>query len=107
MNTAKRVLVTGLMAAVLLLTSFAYMVPSAHAEPNTGGGTQTDNKGCPDPDHYGQTLPAGTEWTTTTQNGQLVNKYKCNGKTGEWDKVRTVPNTRTDMSPVRSDLAPR
>lgn len=42
-----------------------------------------------------------------TQNGQVVNRYECNGKTVEWEKVRTVPNTRTDMSVVRGDLAPR
>ena len=107
MNAAKRTLVTSLMAAALLTAAFGYVVPSAHAEPNTGSGTQTDNKGCPDPDHYGQTLPAGTEWTTTTATGQPVNKYKCNGKTGEWDKVRTVPGTRPDVSPIRGTLAPR
>jgi hypothetical protein len=106
MNAAKRALVTGLMAA-LLTTSLGFVVPSAHAEPNTGT-TQADNKGCPDPEHYGQTLPAGTVWTSTTTNGQVASQYKCNGKTGEWDKtIRTVPSTQTNMSPVRGDLSPR
>lgn len=61
MNTAKRVMVIVLAAAALPTTSFGYVVPSARAEPNNGGGTQTVNKGCPGPDHYGQTLPDGTE----------------------------------------------
>ena len=81
---------------------------ATNAEPNTGGG-KTEKKSCPDPEHYGKTLPADTVWTTRTSTGVLVNQYKCNGKTGEWDKVKvfTTPNTRTETAPTGGAAAVR
>ena len=71
-------------ASLVALAIVSIPVSSAHAEPNTGGGGG-GTKTCTDPD--GKQQPAGTIWTSTTLNGQVASKYKCNGKTGEWDKV--------------------
>jgi hypothetical protein len=79
------------MASLLALSVIAMPMSQAYAEPNTGGGGGT--KTCTDPD--GKQQPAGTVWTSTTQNGQVASKYKCNGTTSEWDRVpdRVAPGT--------------
>ncbi len=79
-------------ASLLALAVIAMPISHAYAEPNTGGGGGT--KTCTDPD--GKQQPAGTVWTSTTQNGQVASRYKCNGTSGEWDRVpdRLAPNTR-------------
>ncbi len=82
MHTGTRIR-TIAVASLVALAVVSTPVSSAYAEPNTGGGGGT--KTCTDPD--GKQQPAGTVWTSTTLNGQVASKYKCNGKTGEWDKV--------------------
>jgi hypothetical protein len=79
-------------ASMVALAVIVIPAAQAYAEPNTGGGT-TDNKSCADPEHDGKTLPAGTVWTSTTQNGQVASKYTCNGKTGQWDKMAGPPRS--------------
>jgi hypothetical protein len=79
-------------ASLVALAIISIPVSQAYAEPNTGGGSG-GTKTCTDPD--GKQQPAGTVWTSTTLNGQVASRYKCNGKTGEWDRVpdRLAPST--------------
>lgn len=78
-------------ASLLALAITSIPVTQVHAAQNNGGGTTQTGKNCINPDSGDRTIAPGTVWTSTTQNGQVASRYKCNGKTGEWDKVMTRP----------------
>jgi hypothetical protein len=88
-------------ASLLALAIVATPAGSAHAAP-IGETTTGGNKTCTDPD--GKTVSAGTVWTSTTQNGQVASRYKCNGKTGQWDKMAGPPIVQTGP---RAPMGPR
>ena len=87
-------------ASLLALAVVAVPITSAHAAP-IGETTTGGNKTCTDPD--GNTVSGGTTWTSTTQNGQTI-KYRCNGKSGQWDKVTGPPIVHTGP---RAPMGPR
>ncbi len=85
------------LAAASMLALAVISIPSseAHAAPITGGGS---SKTCTDPD--GNQVAGGTVWTSYTQNGQVASRYRCNGSTGQWDKmVRTAGSQNTVRGP--------
>lgn len=85
-------------ASMLALAVVSSPAADAHAAPISNTDTGGGNKTCTDPD--GNQAAAGTVWTSTTQNGQVASKYKCNGKTGQWDKmVRTAVPSSTVRGP--------
>ena len=91
-------------ASLVALAVTTIPVTQAHAAQNTGT-TQT-GKTCTDPD--GNQAQPGTVWTSTTQNGQVASRYKCNGKTGQWDKMLTRPiHQQTPRAPMSGGVYAR
>ena len=87
--TYMRTLSTGSLLAVAVMSA---PVSQAHAAQNNGdGGTTQTGKNCINPDTGGRTIAPGTVWTSTTQNCQVTSRYKCTGKTGEWDRMAGPP----------------
>ena len=89
------------LATASLLAMAVITIPSTQAYALDNNGSQTANKKCVNPDTGVRDIESGTVWTSTTQNGQVASRYKCNGSTGNWDRMArfTPSGPRAPMGP--------